>query len=83
MVTLKEIARAVGVSSGTVSRVLNFDQTLSVSAKTRQTIIETAEAMKYEPPRARNRANQTAAELAASLGLRELSEMLSKAGPGR
>ena len=58
MVTLKEIARAVGVSSGTVSRVLNFDQTLSVSAKTRQTIIETAEAMKYEPPRARNRANQ-------------------------
>lgn len=59
MVTLKEIAQAVGVSSATVSRVLNFDQTLSVSAKTRQTIIETAEAMKYETPRARNRANQS------------------------
>ena len=58
MVTLKEIAQAVGVSTATVSRVLNFDQTLSVSAKTRQVIIETAEAMKYEPPRARNRANQ-------------------------
>lgn len=58
MVTLKEIANAVGVSSATVSRVLNFDQTLSVTAKTRQAIIETAEAMKYETPRARNRAYQ-------------------------
>ncbi|MGV3491395.1 MAG: LacI family DNA-binding transcriptional regulator, partial [Devosia sp.] len=52
------IAKAVGVSSATVSRVLNFDQTLSVTAKTRQAIIETAEAMKYETPRARNRAYQ-------------------------
>ncbi len=58
MVTLKEIAQVVGLSTATVSRVLNFDQTLSVTAKTRQIIIETAEAMKYEPPRARNRANQ-------------------------
>lgn len=58
MVTLKEIAKAVGVSSATVSRVLNFDQTLSVTAKTRQAILETAEAMKYETPRARNRAYQ-------------------------
>jgi LacI family transcriptional regulator len=58
VVTLREIAKAVGLSTATVSRVLNFDQTLSVSARTRQVIIETAEAMKYEPPRARNRANQ-------------------------
>ena len=58
MVTLKEIAKAVGVSTATVSRVLNFDQTLSVTAKTRQAIIETAEALKYETPRARNRAYQ-------------------------
>jgi LacI family transcriptional regulator len=58
MVTIKEIAKAVGVSSATVSRVLNFDQTLSVTAQKRQAIIETAEAMNYATPRARNRANQ-------------------------
>lgn len=58
MVTLKEIAKAVGVSSATVSRVLNFDTTLSVSEAKRQAIIETAEALNYATPRARNRANQ-------------------------
>ena len=58
MVTLKEIAKAVGVSTATVSRVLNFDQTLSVTALKRQAIIETAEALNYATPRARNRANQ-------------------------
>ena len=58
MVTIKEIAKSVGVSSATVSRVLNFDTTLSVSAEKRQAIIETAEALNYETPRKRNRAAQ-------------------------
>ncbi len=58
MVTLKEIANAVGVSTATVSRVLNFDSTLSVTAKKRQAIIEAAEALNYATPRNRNRANQ-------------------------
>jgi LacI family transcriptional regulator len=58
MVTLKEIAKAVGVSTATVSRVLNFDSTLSVTAKKRQAIIEAAEALNYATPRNRNRANQ-------------------------
>jgi LacI family transcriptional regulator len=57
MVTLKEIAKAVGVSSATVSRVLNFDTTLSVTPQKRQAIIETAEALNYATPRARNRAS--------------------------
>jgi LacI family transcriptional regulator len=57
MVTIKEIAEAVGVSSATVSRVLNYDATLAVSAKKRQAIIETAEALNYATPRARNRTN--------------------------
>ena len=58
MVTLKEIANAVGVSTATVSRVLNFDTTLSVAAHKRQAIIETAEAMHYATPRARNSAKR-------------------------
>ncbi len=58
MVTLKEIAKAVGVSSATVSRVLNFDTTLSIAEAKRQAIIETAEALNYATPRARARANQ-------------------------
>src|SRR5690606_27158981 len=58
MVTIKEIAAAVGVSSATVSRVLNYDVTLSISTRKRQAIIETAEALNYATPRARNRANQ-------------------------
>jgi LacI family transcriptional regulator len=65
MVTLKEIAAAVGVSSATVSRVLNFDTTLSVTAKKRQAIIETAEAMHYATPRNRNRAVQQGASKVA------------------
>lgn len=48
----------MGVSTATVSRVLNFDQSLSVAPHKRQAIIETAEAMNYATPRARNRANQ-------------------------
>src|SRR5665213_4292957 len=55
MVTLSEIAKAVGVSSATVSRVLNFDSTLSVTAETRRAIIEKAEALNYETPRRRKK----------------------------
>ena len=58
MVTLKEIAGVVGVSTATVSRVLNFDSTLSITARKRQAIIETAEALNYLTPRGRNRVNQ-------------------------
>jgi LacI family transcriptional regulator len=58
MVTLKQIADAVGVSTATVSRVLNFDSALSVTEAKRKAIIETAEALNYATPRARNRARQ-------------------------
>jgi LacI family transcriptional regulator len=61
MVTIKEIATAVGVSSATVSRVLNYDATLSISAKKRQAVLETAEALKYATPRNRSRAAGTSA----------------------
>lgn len=58
MVTIREIAKAVGVSSATVSRVLNSDATLSVSPQTRQKVLETAEALNYATPRNRKRAAQ-------------------------
>jgi len=38
MATIKEIAEIVGVSSAAVSRVLNYDEGISVSAETRAAI---------------------------------------------
>ncbi|TAH48375.1 MAG: LacI family DNA-binding transcriptional regulator [Treponema sp.] len=50
MATLKEIAEKSGVSMATVSRVLNFDETLSVSPEKRKKILEIAEELDYIPP---------------------------------
>ena len=55
MVTLKEIAKAVGVSPATVSRVLNYDSSLSISPVKRQAVIETAEALAALIPAALHR----------------------------
>lgn len=51
MATLREIAKKVGVSTATVSRVLNYDETLSIGAQKRQMIFEVAEALEYQSPR--------------------------------
>ena len=58
MVTLREIANAVRVSSTTVSRGLNFDGTLFVTSEKRQAIFEAAKVLSYATPRNENRANQ-------------------------
>ena len=58
MANLKTIADLAGVSTGTASRILNEDQTLSVSSKTREAVITTAAQLKYQTPRARKRAAQ-------------------------
>lgn len=50
MATLKEIADRTGVSIATVSRVLNYDETLSVSAAKRKRILEVADELDYMPP---------------------------------
>ncbi|MFC3927542.1 LacI family DNA-binding transcriptional regulator [Streptococcus caprae] len=47
MATLKDIALAAGVSSSTVSRVLNQDPILSVGEETRKTILRTADQLGY------------------------------------
>lgn len=48
MATLKEIAEKVGVSIATVSRVLNYDETLSVGEQKRRLIFEVAEELEYK-----------------------------------
>lgn len=48
MTTIKDIALKANVSIGTVSRVLNFDDTLSVSDSTREKILKIAEEFMIE-----------------------------------
>lgn len=47
MATLKDIAQAAGVSTATVSRVLNHDVTLNVTDETRKRILEIAAELNY------------------------------------
>ncbi|MET3207339.1 UNVERIFIED_CONTAM: LacI family transcriptional regulator [Paenibacillus sp. PvR008] len=54
MPTLKDIAQEAEVSISTVSRVLNYDETLSVSEETRRKIFEVAERMKYTTAKRKN-----------------------------
>ncbi len=53
MASIKEIAERAGVSNATVSRVLNYDTSLSISDEKRKTIFEIAESLNYKPPRQR------------------------------
>ena len=55
MATIKEIAEKAGVSSAAVSRVLNFDDALSVSEETKRKIFEAAEELEYVPVRKRRK----------------------------
>ena len=47
MPTIKDIAEASNFSITTVSRVLNYDPTLSVTDETKKIIFETAEKLNY------------------------------------
>lgn len=55
MATLKDIAQKTNTSITTVSRVLNYDKTLSVSDEIRRKIIETAAELNYRTPRNRTK----------------------------
>jgi LacI family transcriptional regulator len=55
MATINDIAKVAGVSPGTVSRVLNHDNTLSVAVETKLRIISVAEELDYLPPKERQR----------------------------
>lgn len=63
MATIKDIAARAGVSIATVSRVLNYDPHLSVSAETKQKIFEAAEQLDYKKRRVSKRTPQTTAAL--------------------
>lgn len=47
MATIRDIAKAAGVSAGAVSRILNNDPTLSVTEETRSNVISIAGEMNY------------------------------------
>lgn len=53
MATVKDIAEQAGVSPATVSRVLNYDTTLSISEEKRKRVFEVAEQLEYASPRTR------------------------------
>ncbi|MBN2795915.1 MAG: LacI family DNA-binding transcriptional regulator [Clostridia bacterium] len=55
MATIKDIANKAGVSIATVSRVLNYDNSLSITSEKRKKILEIAEGLEYETPRNRNK----------------------------
>ncbi len=67
MATITDIAQAANVSISTVSRVLNYDTTLSVTEETKRKIFETAENLNYTKYKAKNKKrNSENAELQAA-----------------
>lgn len=58
MVTIKDIAKRTNVSASTVSRVLNFDETLSASPETKQKIFDAAQEMNYRTVKSRRMQSQ-------------------------
>lgn len=70
MVTIKDIAEKAGVSSATVSRVLNNDYTLQVAEETRQRIVEVAKELDYKKGGSRSAGKRAAAVVEqANVGL--------------
>lgn len=53
MATIKDIAAKAQVSPATVSRVLNYDESLSISDEKRKLILEIADKLNYKTPRYR------------------------------
>jgi LacI family transcriptional regulator len=47
MATIRDLAKRAGVSPATVSRILNYDSTLSVSDETRKRVFQAAEDLNY------------------------------------
>lgn len=63
MATIRDIAKQAGVSPATVSRVLNYDQELSVAQETKQRIFEVAEALNYTKHKRANKVGKSVIRL--------------------
>lgn len=59
MAKMKDVADIAGVSNATVSRILNGDNTLSVSEETRKKVLETAEQLNYKLTRKKANKEET------------------------
>ena len=64
MATIKDIAVRAGVSIATVSRVLNYDETLNVSDSTKKRILEISEELDYVTLRERKSKKQDSVKIA-------------------
>ncbi len=73
MATLKDIAAATGISTSTISRVLNQDKTISVSPQTQRRIFEAAEALGYVP-RGKSRQEAKAPAAGLKMGIAQMFE---------
>jgi LacI family transcriptional regulator len=71
MATIKDIAEMAGVSLATVSRVLNYDETLNVTDETRKRIFEAAQDLEYVPLQRKKRKKKIKLGLLYSYSLEE------------
>lgn len=78
MATIKEIAEIAGVSVTTVSRVLNFDDTLNVQDETKRRVFEAADRLEYQiKDKKRKKKTETGASLYLFTGRRTGGYLLS------
>ncbi len=75
MATLKQIAKEAAVSLATVSRVLNYDNTLSISDDKRHLIVEIAERLEYQTPRNRKRIKENNYTIGIIQAVSEIDEV--------
>ncbi|SMG48921.1 LacI family DNA-binding transcriptional regulator [Paenibacillus aquistagni] len=71
MATIKDIADIANVSIATVSRVLNYDETLNVTDETRQRVFEAAEQLSYQVSNKKRRKKKFKIGLCYSYSLEE------------
>ncbi len=71
MSTIREIAERAGVSVATVSRVLNYDETLNVQDETRKKVFEAAEQLEYQMKEKKRRKRKLKIGVICSYSLEE------------